>query len=272
MKEKKRLRKLMMVTLTAVMLMASAVTVFGATTRTKKIIAKINAGSCYHLVNANISSNKITRYSFRIVPQTKNTRYDVVFAHEGRAVATADCRGDSGTIPWDRTYLKSSKSANSGLVACIYVKSGSIKMNVSYETGSSRSKQLTFQKQSSSHKPLKTVKVKKGKAVYFNRNRGNVSYTPVIFAAKKGTVIKRTLTRTSYETYNFRADNYIFKTVANKKVTNSKSWKYDSIYGKTKYTLMLLPGTYSGVMTPVKGSYASFLYPTDYLSIKAVVK
>ncbi|WP_373213919.1 hypothetical protein [Ruminococcus sp. 5_1_39BFAA] len=271
MKEKKRLRRLVMVMLTAVMLLASAVTVFGATTRTKRITAKLNAGSCYHLVNTNTNVNKITQYTYRIVPQTKNTRYDIVFSYDGAALATADCREDSGNVK-SSTYLKTSQSSKSGLVACIYVKSGSIKMNVNYKTTSSAAKQLTFQKQSASHKPLKTVNITKGKTVYFNRTRGNVSYTPVIFAARKGTVVKRTLNKTSYETYNFRANDLAFKSLTNKKVTKSQRLDYDSANGKTKYTLMLLPGTYSGVMTPTKGSYASFLYPTDCLSIKAVVK
>lgn len=272
MKEKKGLRKLALAMLAAVMLIACAVPVFGATTYTKKITAKISAGSCYHIVNSNISANKITKYRYRIVPQTKNTRYDIVFSYNGEALATAECREDSGTLPWTTTYLKTSNSANTGLVACIYVKSGSIKMTVSYKTTTTRSKQLTFQKQSSSHKPLKTVKVNKGKTVYFQRSRGNVSYTPVIFAAKKGTAIKRTLNKTTYETYNFRANNLIFKSVTNKKVTKTEELAYDSANGKTKYTLMLLPGTYSGVMTPTKGSYAYFLYPTDCLSIKATAK
>lgn len=271
MKEKKRLKRLAMVMLTAVMLAACAVPAFGATIRTKRITAKINAGSCYHLVNSNTSTNKVTEYIYRIVPQTKNTRYDIVFAYNREGLATAECREDSGNVK-NTTYLKTTKNAKSGLVACIYVKSGSVKMNVSYKTASSQKQQLVFKKQSSSHKPLKTVKVNKGKKVYFQRRKGNVSYTPVIFAAKKGVVVNRTLTSTSYETYNFRSNDLVFKSLTNKKVTNTDSMKYESVNGKTKYTLMLLPGTYSGVMTPTKGSSVSFLYPTDCMSIKTVLK
>ena len=273
MKEKKVFKRLLAVLLTAVMLTACAVPAFAATqTYTRKITATINAGSCYHMVNTNISGNKITQYTYRIIPQTENTRYDIVFVKNGVAVATAGCRNDSGNIT-SSSYLKTSSSSNSGLVACIYVKSGKIKINVSYKTTNpSKTAKLTFQKQSSSHRPLKSVTVKKGHTLYLQRKRGNVSSTPVIFSAKKGVIVRRTLNSKSYETYEFRANTLTFKRITSQKVAVNKSIKYDSINGKIKNVMLLLPGNYSGVMTTVKGTSATIQYPSDCMSITAVAK
>ena len=273
MKEKKVFRRLLAVLLTAVMLAACAVPSFAATqTYTRKISATINAGSCYHIVNTDISGNKIAQYTYRIVPQTKDTRYDIVFVKNGVAVATAECRNDSGSIT-STSYLKTSTSSNSGLVACIYVKSGKIKMSVSYKSANpNKTAKLTFQKQSSSHRPLKSVTVTSGHKVYLQRKRGNVASTPVIFSAKKGVIVKRTLNSKSYETYDFRANSLTFRSITSQKVMAGRSIKYDSLNGKSKYVMLLLPGKYSGVITPIKGTSAAILYPSDCMSITAVVK
>ena len=131
---------------------------------------------------------------------------------------------------------------------------------------------LTFKKQSSSHRTLKSVTVKKGRTLSLQRRRGNVTRTPVIFAGKKNVSVRRTLNSKSYETYSFAASSLAFRSYTNNVVTRSRTIQYDSANGTMKYVMLLLPGKVSGAITTIKGSSSAILYPSDCMSIKAVLK
>ena len=127
MREGKKFKKLLIGVAAAAMTMLCTLPVSAATKSFKPITVK--AGRCIHLLNTNIQSNAITNYSYRIQPQSSGTRYDIVYAYGGEAEALKGARTDSGQII-NNTYIKSSTSSNQGMIACLKVTSGSVKLSV----------------------------------------------------------------------------------------------------------------------------------------------
>ena len=214
MREGKKFKKLLIGVAAAAMTMLCTLPVSAATKSFKPITVK--AGRCIHLLNTNIQSNAITNYSYRIQPQSSGTRYDIVYAYGGEAEALKGARTDSGQII-NNTYIKSSTSSNQGMIACLKVTSGSVKLSVKITSPNAKSK-LTAAYQSSSHSPLKNTRtIKKGQWIKMTRTGSNLSTLPLIVAAKKGANINRRLNTTSYENYSFKSKYLSFRRYTNKK-------------------------------------------------------
>ena len=166
MREGKKFKKLLIGVAAAAMTMLCTLPVSAATKSFKPITVK--AGRCIHLLNTNIQSNAITNYSYRIQPQSSGTRYDIVYAYGGEAEALKGARTDSGQSI-NNTYIKSSTSSNQGMIACLKVTSGSVKLSVKITSPNAKSK-LTAAYQSSSHSPLKNTRtIKKGQWIKMTR-------------------------------------------------------------------------------------------------------
>ena len=235
MREGKKFKKLLIGVAAAAMTMLCTLPVSAATKSFKPITVK--AGRCIHLLNTNIQSNAITNYSYRIQPQSSGTRYDIVYAYGGEAEALKGARTDSGQII-NNTYIKSSTSSNQGMIACLKVTSGSVKLSVKITSPNAKSK-LTAAYQSSSHSPLNTRTIKKGQWIKMTRTGSNLSTLPLIVAAKKG--------------------GKLYKR------------KYLTTNGRTKYHFMLIPQSsagrsYTGVLTTKKGN-VTYYYPSDYIKV-----
>ena len=145
MREGKKFKKLLIGVAAAAMTMLCTLPVSAATKSFKPITVK--AGRCIHLLNTNIQSNAITNYSYRIQPQSSGTRYDIVYAYGGEAEALKGARTDSGQII-NNTYIKSSTSSNQGMIACLKVTSGSVKLSVKITSPNAKSSIPEFQSQS----------------------------------------------------------------------------------------------------------------------------
>ena len=243
MREGKKFKKLLIGVAAAAMTMLCTLPVSAATKSFKPITVK--AGRCIHLLNTNIQSNAITNYSYRIQPQSSGTRYDIVYAYGGEAEALKGARTDSGQII-NNTYIKSSTSSNQGMIACLKVTSGSVKLSVKITSPNAKSK-ITAAYQSSSHSPLKNTRtIKKGQWIKMTRTGSNLSTLPLIVAAKKGANI-------------------------NKKGGKLYKRKYLTTNGSTKYHFMLIPQSsagrsYTGVLTTKKGN-VTYYYPSDYIKV-----
>ena len=266
MKEGKRLRKLLLGFVIAAITVMCAMPVSAAT---RSFTTTVNKGQCVHIVNENISRNAISKYILRITPKSSGNRYDVVYAYGGEALALKNCRKDSGNIV-NTTYFKANKTANRGIIACVKAVSGPVDVRV---TITSRNAKAQIKKSvMANHSPLKAFKVKKGRKVRLKRRSGNITTLPLVIGAKSGTSIKRTLTKSSYEKYDFKSNYVLLRRYAGGKRTLNKKRSYSSIYGKTRYYSFLVPanskGTaYTGEMATVKGS-AVYYYPSDYLSVE----
>ena len=238
MREGKKFKKLLIGVAAAAMTMLCTLPVSAATKSFKPITVK--AGRCIHLLNTNIQSNAITNYSYRIQPQSSGTRYDIVYAYGGEAEALKGARTDSGQII-NNTYIKSSTSSNQGMIACLKVTSGSVKLSVKITSPNAKSK-ITAAYQSSSHSPLKNTRtIKKGQWIKMTRTGSNLSTLPLIVAAKKGANINRRLNTTSYENYSFKSKYVAFRPYTNKKGGKLYKRKYLTTNGRTKYHFMLIP-------------------------------
>ena len=269
MKEGKK-RSLLLVLFAAAMMLICTVPVSAAS---KRFTTTVTSGQCVHIMNNNINGNAISQYTYRIMPKTSNTRYDVVYASSGEAVAVKACRTDSGNIT-NSTYLKSSRTSNSGMIACIKVTSGSVNVSVVVTTTNANAK--IVRTNMSNHSPLKAVKVVKGKKMWLKRTSGNISTLPLIIAGKKGIAINRKLTSSSYETYNFKSGYAVFRRYVNKKCKVSLQRKYATTSGSTRYYSFLVPANSSGVaytgeMTTKKGT-VMYYYPSDYLKVTGTVR
>ena len=268
MREGKKFKKLLIEVAAAAMTMLCTLPVSAATKSFKPITVK--AGRCIHLLNTNIQSNAITNYSYRIQPQSSGTRYDIVYAYGGEAEALKGARTDSGQII-NNTYIKSSTSSNQGMIACLKVTSGSVKLSVKITSPNAKSK-LTAAYQSSSHSPLKNTRtIKKGQWIKMTRTGSNLSTLPLIVAAKKGANINRRLNTTSYENYSFKSKYVAFRRYTNKKGGKLYKRKYLTTNGRTKYHFMLIPQSsagrsYTGVLTTKKGN-VTYYYPSDYITV-----
>ena len=179
-------------------------------------------------------------------------------------------RTDSGQII-NNTYIKSSTSSNQGMIACLKVTSGSVKLSVKITSPNAKSK-ITAAYQSSSHSPLKNTRtIKKGQWIKMTRTGSNLSTLPLIVAAKKGTNINRRLNTTSYENYSFKSKYVAFRRYTNKKGGKLYKRKYLTTNGRTKYHFMLIPQSsagrsYTGVLTTKKGN-VTYYYPSDYITV-----
>lgn len=272
MREGKRFKKLLIGLAAAAMTMMCAMPVSAAT----KVFREktIEAGRCVHLMNTNIRGNAISNYTYRIQPQSAGTRYDIVYAYAGEAEALKGARTDSGEIT-NNTYIKSSVSSNSGMIACIKVTSGSVKLNVKI-TSPNKKSMIKMAYQNSSHNPLKPTKtIKKGQWIKMTRTGSNLSTLPLIVAAKGGTSINRTLNATTYENYYFKSGYNLCRRYTNKKLTTSFKRKYITTNGKTKYHFMLIPQSsagrsYTGVLATKKGNVTYYI-PTDYITVNGLL-
>ena len=266
MKEGKRFKKLLLGLAAAAMTVMCAMPVSAAT---RSITMTVKKGQCVHIVNENISGNAISSYTLQISPKTSGTRYDVVYAYSGEAIALKDCRKNSGAIS-NSTYFKANKTANRGIIACIKPVAGSVNVKVTITSNNSNASiKKSIMK---NHSPLKSVKMVKGKKLWLKRNSGNITTLPLIIAAKSGTSIKRTLTKTSYEKYDFKNSSVLLRRYVNGKRKLYKNRSYSSTYGKTRYYSFLVPanskGTaYTGEMATTAGT-ATYYYPSDYLSVR----
>ena len=234
MREGKKFKKLLIGVAAAAMTMLCTLPVSAATKSFKPITVK--AGRCIHLLNTNIQSNAITNYSYRIQPQSS-----------------------------------SSTSSNQGMIACLKVTSGSVKLSVKITSPNAKSK-ITAAYQSSSHSPLKNTRtIKKGQWIKMTRTGSNLSTLPLIVAAKKGANINRRLNTTSYENYSFKSKYVAFRRYTNKKGGKLYKRKYLTTNGSTKYHFMLIPQSsagrsYTGVLTTKKGN-VTYYYPSDYIKV-----
>lgn len=268
MREGKRFRKLMIGIAAAAMTMMCALPVSAATKSFKPIT--VNSGRCIHLLNTNIQGNAISNYTYRVQPQSAGTRYDIVYAYGGEAEALKGARTDSGEIT-NNTYIKSSTSSNTGMIACLRVTSGSVKLSVKITSPNANSK-ITAAYQSSTHTPLKNTKtIKKGQWIKMTRTGSNLSTLPLIVAGKKGATINRRLNTTSYEKYSFKSSYVAFRRYTNKKGGKLYKRKYLTTNGSTKYHFMLIPQSsagrsYTGVLTTTKGN-VTYYYPSDYIKV-----
>lgn len=265
MKEGKRFKKLLLGLAAAAMTVMCAMPVSAAT---RSFSTSVKKGECVHIVNENISGNAISNYILSITPKTSGTRYDIVYAYSGEALALKNCRKASGNIK-NSTYFKANKTANRGIIACIKAVSGSVDVKVTIT--SKNSKASVKKSVMKNHSPLKSFKVTKGRKLWLKRNSSNITTLPVVIAAQSGTAIKRTLTKTSYETYNFKSSSVLLRRYVNNKRKLNKNRSYSSTYGKTRYYSFLVPanskGTaYTGEMATTKGT-ATYYYPADYLNV-----
>lgn len=268
MREGKRFKKLLIGLAATAITMMCALPVSAATKAFTPITIK--SGKCLHLMNTDIQGNRITNYTYRIQPQSAGTRYDVVYAYGGEAVAMKNARTDSGEIT-NTTYIKSTSSSNQGMIACIKVTSGSAKLSVKVNTTNTKSK-LRAAYQSKKHSPLKATRtIEKGQWIKMTRTESNISTLPLIVAAKKGASINRRLNAATYETYTFKSSYNLCRRYTNKKRVASYKRKYITTNGSVKYHFMLIPQSsagrsYTGVLTTKKGN-VTYYYPSDFIKI-----
>ena len=255
--------------LAGVMLLSAAVPAGAATSYKKGQSKLITAGQSYHLMNNNISQNKITSYAIAVIPQEPGTRYDMAVALNGKEELMRN--GTKAVTATNRsaTYVKSSSSSNYGMLACIRVHKGSVLLKVQYQT-KNKSAALYYKKQAASHQTLKSVKVPKNKKVYFQQQGSNIGSLSVIMgAAGTGSVSRRSLGSDSrtYETYAFNSSSLNQKYYKQGNLKNNINVKYDTRYGSSRYVQFRVLSRASGWMTTKKGT-VTFFYPSDYVNIK----
>lgn len=270
---KKLMKKLAACMLAGVMLVSSAVPAFAATTYTKTQSKVVDTGQSYHIMNNNISRNKISKYTLNILPLESGTRYDLAVAYEGKEEIIKNCtKALNGFSSTKATYVKSSASSNAGMIACIKVIKGSVQVKVNYRT-TYKSAALTFKKQAASHQTLKGVTVKNGKKVLFQQAGSNITIVPLVIASKKGAVTRRALNTSSFENYTFNASTISYRYYKNGVLQSNlnKNIPYDSKIGTTGYIMVGLRNRLSGWFTTKSGS-VTFYYPTDYLKITRTIK
>lgn len=269
---KKLMKKLAACLLAGVMLVSSAVPASAASTYTKTQSKVVDTGQSFHIMNNNISKNKISKYTLNILPLESGTRYDLAVAYKGKEEVIKNCtKALSGFSSTKATYIKTSSSSNAGMLACIKVTKGSVQVKVNYRT-TNKSAALTFKKQAASHQTLKGVTVKKGKKILFQQAGSNITSVPLIISSKKGAVTRRALNAgSSFENYAFNASSLNYRAYANGVMKKNYNKKYDTILGTTGYIMVSLPNRLSGWFTTKSGS-VTFYYPTDYLKITRTIK
>lgn len=271
MKERKGLRKVMVAALAAAMMLMLSIPVYAAkgVTQVKGGVV-VSKGTNVHLLNKNISGNGINSYTYRITPLSSGTKYDIVYAYGGTVKALRGATTDSGNIT-NSTYFKSSSKSNTGLIACLQVRSGSVKIQAKVKASKTSAK---LGVQVVSHSPLKSSKIiKSGRYIYMTGSGGNINTFPLIMSGKSGTRVKRILNSKtkSFEYYDFKSSYVLFRSYKNNKLVKSMKRSYVSKEGSTRYYFMLVPenskgNAYTGKMYIQKGS-AKFYYPADYLKV-----
>ncbi|MDO4336670.1 MAG: hypothetical protein Q4C91_01110 [Eubacteriales bacterium] len=269
MKGKHVWKKLAACLLVIAMVTAMAFPVSAATRYSKSWGKTISAGQSYHILNTNISGNKISNYVIEITPKTGST-YDVVYAlydakgnprQYGNKNATA-----KKTISNARaTYIKSSSAANSGMLACIKVTKGSVNLRLAVTT-TNRNAALSLRRQASSHQPLKGVAVKKGQRVCFESRSSNIPAISLVMGAQKGAAAQRPL-GAKYENYTF-SSKLQYRMYQNGVLQKSKSLNksYDTKLGSYGYIQVMLSSRGSGYIVTKSGT-VNYYYPSDYLNI-----
>lgn len=274
MKGKSLLKKLAACLLAGVMLVSASVPVSAASyTRTQRIF--VNTGQSYHVMNNNISRNKVSKYTLAIVPLEAGTRFDVALGYKGNEEVVKNCTQTYGAVVTSPSYVKTSSSANAGMIACVKVTKGSVQLGIQYSNGYKNTSLLTFKKQAASHQTLKGITVKKNKKILFQRKGSNLKATPLVIASKSGAVTRRTLSASlnAFENYTFNANNLSYRYYYRGVLQNNKSLnkKYDTKLGSTGHIMVRITDKLSGWFTTKNGS-VTFYYPTDYAKISATLK
>lgn len=266
MKEKKLMKKCTLMLLMGALLFLFALPVHAATYK-KSQSAVIGPGQCYHVMDLNIGNNKITKYAVTVTTANSGTVYDIAFAKDGKEQAFKNTNKNLRIENKTAFYIKSNSSSNGGMLCCIKIYRGSIKLRVDYYTQNKKAA-LSLKKQSSAHKPLLGISVPKGRQVLFRQLGSNVSTIPVVISSKQGAFTRRTLNSLTYENYTFMSTYMKYRYYKNGILDSSKNLnvKYDSESGTTKYIQVLMPNRLSGWFTTQSGT-VTYYFPSDYLNI-----
>lgn len=276
MKERKIMKRLTACLLAAAMVIATVVPAQAATVY-KRTVTKslIDTGQSYHIMNTDIKKNAITKYQINILPLEDNTRIDIAWAYGGSEGALKNFAFNAKRqylkTSLTNTYIKSSSTSNSGMLACIKVITGSVKLSVTYYSGNKDAK-FSFVKQSASHQTLKGITVKKDRKVLFQQKGSNISQVPVIISSGKGSVTRRDLTGVgNFETFTFGASGVAQRLYNNNILKKTVNTKYDNILKTSGYLLLRMNNRISGWLTTKSGTM-TYYYPTDYLKIAVTLK
>ena len=267
----------------AVSLLAAAailMTVVPASAATRRRATKVlKAGQCYHVMNNDIGTNKITSYTVYITPTNTRSRFDAVIASypSGKSSQPTEYMVRSvNKVAYVNnsagTFVKSSASSNVGMLACVKVTRGSATIRVDYTTQNGK-KGITFVQQSGTHQPMKYIKLKKGKSVNFTMTGSNLTGTPLILSGKYGSVLKRTVGSKSYEQYTFQNSSMAYCVYSNGKIISSytKNKAYTNRYSSLKYFLMNAPKRVSNWIQSTN-STVNIFYPVDYVAMQIKTK
>lgn len=266
MKEKGTMRKFTLLLLVGMLVLLFSVPVHAATYK-KSQSAVMGPGQCYHVMDLNIAKNRVTKYAVTVSAANSNTLYDIVFAKDGKEQAFKNTNKNLRIENRTGFYVKSNSSSNSGMLCCIKIYRGSVRLKVDYYT-QNKSAALSLRKQSSQHKPLLGVAVPKGRQVLFRQLGSNVSTIPVVISSKQGAFTRRTLNSTTFENYTFMSSYMKYRYYKNGLLVSSKNLnvKYDSQSGETKYIQVLMPNRLSGWFATESGTI-TYYFPADYLNI-----
>lgn len=227
----------------------------------------IGPGECYHLMDLNISKNKVTRYAVTITAANSSTLYDIAFAKNGKEQAFKYTNKNIRIENTSPSYIKSNSSSNSGMACCIKVYRGSVRIRVDFKT-QNKSGVFSLKRMSSSHKPLLGISVPKGRQVLFRQQGSNISTVPVVISSSQGAFTRRTLNSSTYENYTFMPSYMKYRYYKNGILVSSKNLnvKYDSESGAMKFIQVLMPNRVSGWFATQSGT-VTYYYPSDYLNI-----
>lgn len=257
------------------MILAMALPVSAATKYTKTWSKTVSAGQSYHFLNANISGNKISKYVISITPQKSGSTYDLAYALHSSDGKPREYVNKNSTLRKSitntkATYIKSTSSSNSGMLACIKVTKGSVKVSIT-ATGTNRNMALTLKKQAASHQTLKGISVKKNQRVCFESRSGNISTLSLVMGAQQGAATQRLL-GAGYENYTF-SNKLQYRLYQNNILQTGKSQNkaYDTKLGTYGYIQVMLPSRESKYFVTKSGT-VNFYYPTDYVNIAVYKK
>lgn len=274
MKKKNFKKRLLACFLVCVMVAIMAVPVSAASyTKTKSFYVK--AGQCYHIMNKNISRNKIRQVQLTVRRSTSDTMYDMSVANEVDGGVSAWMLKDCRSMALDEamvkpSYMKASASSNKGLLTCIKVTRGKVKVTVKYKAGYKKAA-FSVDKQKSSHSTFASVTARKGQKISFTQRGSNVSYIPVGMAAKKGATVRRIYIPDLYDAYVFKANSIAYRVYeSGAELTRYRdSGPYIYKVGQKGYMDTYWPRELgSTAKFVVRKGTVSFYYPTDLLKMK----
>lgn len=248
---------------------------------TKRAQRTVSAGQCVHIMNPSIGKNNVSSYTIYVTPKTSNTRFDMAaasyYVKDGKYLPTEylyrSQRSDVVVSNKAGTFIKSSPGSNVGMLACLKVKKGSVKVRVDYKTTNYKMS-MRFQEQKKNHGPLRYKKVRQGQEAYFTMTRGNLTGLPLLMSAKKGSTARRSLaSASSFENYDFRPDSMYYTAYFNGKLSSkyTRSLKYLNKYSNTRFHLIRMPSRKSNWLSSAKGT-VTYFYPSDYAGIKVQIK